>query len=452
MEHLKKLFELNQQLAELLADPAANAEAIQQIIPQIQENLQKTQAAGGHVPAVAKMQAEMAQLKASIDKQAETIREMQKLGLRTTGNGRVAPAGLTARKEMLRDGRCFLDNETARRFGAFVIARNLRLAGKADMIPNHIKEIEQDVLKSAAERVKAGMEVGTDSAGGYLIPDEFRPELVRNVEAEGVFWTQARRIPLAGMGTVNIPKRTGGLTAYWVASAAQITESRPTLGILQLTPEKLGALVYVPNEFLRGGLLADLGNWIGVEMVYAFDYALDNAFVNGDGTASYGGITGILQSSNIASQAAADTHTTYATLDGTDWSNFIGALSKAYALGNARFGLSLSMAMTARALKSTTGQPLYERGGDGLPATIDGFPFTVGPRCPAKASVTASVKFGWFGDLNLSHLVGMIRDIEIATSEHAAFTTDQTLTRGILHVDMAEQDADAVVTMKPAAS
>ena len=46
---------------------------------------------------------------------------------------------------------------------------------------------------------------------------------------------------------VEIPKQTGGATAYWVGENEPLTGSDQTLGQLQLTPKLVGALVELSN-------------------------------------------------------------------------------------------------------------------------------------------------------------------------------------------------------------
>jgi len=387
---------------------------------------------------------QVADLKKVSDEQSEEVRRIAKMGLAVSGGQIINPQGLTSRREMIADGRAFLSDESARRFGAWCVDSSLRIAGQEGQIPQFVKDI--------ADTVRKDMEIGVDASGAYMIPDEFIAELIRNVEAEGKVFIRCRRIGLVTVGTTKIPKRTAGLTAYWTAPGAQGTRSTPTFDLISLTPEKLMVLVAAPNEFYRTQLLIDLGNFIGLEIAHAIPLALDDAVVNGDMSASYGGITGILQSANITSVAAASTHTTVATLDGTDISNVIAGLAVGYALDEAEWGMSLSVMGKLRALKTSTGEPLYQRSDQGVPATIDDFPFMWTPRMPASGSIGAAAKYAWFGDLQKSHIVGMIRSIELAKSEHALFESDMTVTRGILHVDCQEQDATAIVTAKTAAA
>jgi HK97 family phage major capsid protein len=392
----------------------------------------------------------VAQLRGELDAQQKTLVELRRSGLALKDGGIVLPRGRGERLEMLRDKRAFISDESAKRFGGYMVGRAFAIYGKESSCPQAVREVGQSVLKDF-EASSKDMAPGTGSAGGYLIPDEFRAEIIRNVEALGNVFTRARRMPLMTIGSTKIPVRTAGVSAYWTAPASQPNTSTPGFNIVTLQPEKLMALVAIPNEFFRTQMLIDLGQFIGTEIVYAMAYTLDDAIVNGDGSASYGGITGILQSATIASVSAASTHTTVATLTGTDISNVIGDFPVQYALGEATWLMSLSVKGALRALKSTTGVPLYLRGGNGEPNTIDDYPYIISPRMPVRTSISNANKYAAFGDLRRSHMVGMLRELEIASSDQAGFLTDQTYVRGIMHVDIQEIDADAMVTAKTAA-
>jgi len=392
------------------------------------------------------------QLCKRLDAQQQEIRDIRRAGLATRG-GQIIVPGRRARLDMLADGRAFASDETAERFGAYAAWRLARDQDERDRLPQRTREIAQEIIKEAREGRKAAGDMDlTAGSGAEFMPDEFRRELIRDVEAVGRVYTLCQRVPLSTLGQTIWPKHVTGLTAHPVAVLAEIEKSAPGLGTVTLTPVKWGTLTGVPNELLRTpATLVDAGQYIGILVVYGLAEAFDNAVLNGDGTASYGGITGILQSANIAAVAAAATHTTVATLDGTDVSNVIAGLSVEYALQNARWIQSLSVKGHLRALKATTGMSLYERGNQGEPNTIDGYPYTISNKMPAKGAITAGDPWAVYGDLRLSHMFGMVGNIRIDRSEHVYFASDATAIRGIAEVDCAERNADAVVVAETAA-
>ena len=415
------------------------------------------------------MAKDVAQLRADLDEAIGQLREFRRAGLATRGTQVLRPAGREARIQMLEDSRAFLDDEAAARFGAWGIWRLASTSPKRELwqsVPTRTREICLDVLKqqgfSAELRsgeiivtgaAKAGdIDPSVSGSGAELVSNEFKAELIRNVEAVGTIFPLCRRVPLGTLGTTTFPKRTAGLSFYWTDVAAQITRSGATFDTVDLTPKKGATLTAIPNEMFRDpGLLIAAGQFIGIESTYAVADGIDNAVVNGDGTADYGGFTGILESASIPSVAAAATHTTTSTLNGTDISNAIGGLAYGYALPNARWGMSLSVSAKLRALKASDGTPLYPRGNGRDPETIDGYPYAIGTRMPASGDVTAGSIYAVFGDFRLAYYVGMLRGIEISTSEHVYYASDMTAVRGIVHVAIAEADANAMVLAKTAA-
>ena len=88
-----------------------------------------------------------------------------------------------------------------------------------------------------ALRTKAHTE-GVNSAGGFLVPDEFESELITLREQFGVFRRNARVWPMSS-DTLRIAKRTTGLTAYFAGEASSGTESTQVFDSIQLVAKKL---------------------------------------------------------------------------------------------------------------------------------------------------------------------------------------------------------------------
>ena len=407
--------------------------------------------AGGGVAETEDLAKQMLELKAGLDSTAKQVAEIRALGLKIGGSGGVrTPTGRAQRLEMLADGRAFMSDDTAERFGAWAATR---IARRGIDLPTRIREIAADVIKQS-ESVRKDADIDYGSAtGAELMSNEFRAELIRNVEAVGTVFPECRRVPLGTMGTTTWPKRTGGLTSYWTDLAAAITRSGIAFGTVTMTPKKVGTLTAVPNEMLLDpGLLAALGQLIGVEIVYAMADRLDHTVINGDGTADHGGFTGILNSASIASEAAAAGNMTIATLDAADIDEILGALPAGYALPNARWLQSLSVLMGIRAIRTTNGDSIFDKGGSGYLPNLDGYPFTNSTRMTTKAAATAGVAYAAFGDFRMAMYVGMIGGIRIDRSEHAYFAEDMTGYRGTMLVAIAEADADALVIAKTAES
>jgi HK97 family phage major capsid protein len=64
-------------------------------------------------------------------------------------------------------------------------------------------------------QVTRAMSEGVNESGGYLVPEEFGNDLIDLREQYGVFRRNAKMVPMSS-DTRSDPRRTGGLTAYFV--------------------------------------------------------------------------------------------------------------------------------------------------------------------------------------------------------------------------------------------
>jgi len=424
---------------------------------------------------LAEMASSLKTVKDAVDRELKAAGQARTMGLEVRGASIVLPGGREERLAMLRDGRCFADDRVAMEFGAMQAVRFARSSkipwGPADLagsVRSMGERIEKDLAEQARQaeerrraynagetRADADIDPGASGSGAELLTGNvYMREIIRNLEAYGTLYTECRRVPLSTLGASNWPKRTGGLTAYPTAVAAQITQSGMTFGTVQLTPIKWATLTGVPGEMFRDpSMLVELGNLIGMEIVYALAYAFDNAVANGDGTSTYGGITGLLQSATLSSQASAATHTTLSLLDGDDMDDFVSALSGSQYHRGAKFFGHLSVLMKLAGLKDSNGGYLYRqpnaRVADGV--VVNGYPSVMAQAMTAAASVSAGVKFAAFGDLKLAMYFGMLHSILIDTSRDVWFDQDMVAFRGLASVDAAEADSDAVILLKTAA-
>ena len=101
-------------------------------------------------------------------------------------------------------------------------------------------------------RRERGNVPGTDSAGGYLVPTQHVAELIEMLYDRAVCIALGATVldNLTG-SPVEIPKQTGGATAYWPGENAAITGSDLTLDQLSLSPKAVGCLVKLSNRLIQ---------------------------------------------------------------------------------------------------------------------------------------------------------------------------------------------------------
>jgi HK97 family phage major capsid protein len=146
-----------------------------------------------------------------------------------------------------------------------------------------------------------------------------------------------------GLGLDDHPAARGGVTAYWVGENARSPSRRRAGSQVQLVAKKLGALSRMSTELAEDAVIS-IADDLAQEMGYAFAVAEDAAGWTGDGTSTYGGITGVktklggvIGSGQFAGAVdGASGHDTFAEIDANDLANVMAKLPK-YAETNAKW-------------------------------------------------------------------------------------------------------------------
>ena len=98
--------------------------------------------------------------------------------------------------------------------------------------------------------VADALQIGTDSEGGYLVPDEFETTLVEGLEEENIFRKLAHVINTSsGDRKISVVASKG--SASWVDEEGTITESDDAFNQVSIGAYKLGTLIKVSNELLN---------------------------------------------------------------------------------------------------------------------------------------------------------------------------------------------------------
>ncbi len=165
------------------------------------------------------------------------------------------------------------------------------------------------------------MTAGVGSAGGYLVPTEMEQSIIDLRETYGQARKLARRRPMAS-DTKSIPKRTGGVTAYFVEEDnAGVTAADKSWGNVNLSAKTLAALSII-SQSLEEDSMIDVVDDLAMEQAYAMATKEDQCWMIGDGTSTYGGMQGLItlfEATAYASRVAATSgHNTFPEIDNTD--------------------------------------------------------------------------------------------------------------------------------------
>jgi HK97 family phage major capsid protein len=334
-------------------------------------------------------------------------------------------------------------NDEAYRFGRFIMAAR-----------GHRKSID---WCSANGLVTKGHTESINSAGGFLVPDEFESSLISLRERYGVFRRNARNVPMS-TDTKRMPRRKSTLTAYAVGEAAAGTESEQVFDQVNLVAQKFMVLTTASNE-LNEDAIVNLGDDIANEIAHAFALKEDECGFNGDGTSTYGGIVGVIPAIEAISSAAGISDATASSFDDVTLANIMELMAKlpAYADSPAcKWYCSKAFyhAVMEKLAYSAGGVTNREiRDGTATPVFF-GYPVEF-VQVMRKTYTNDTIPL-LFGDLSMAAYFGDRRQTSIAFSDSAlnAFEQDEIAVRGTERFDIKcanlgdATDAGPIVAMK----
>jgi len=244
--------------------------------------------------------------------------------------------------------------------------------------------------KAAGYEVLNALQVGTDSEGGYLVPDEFERTLVEALEEENIFRGMAKIIQTAS-GDRKIPVVASKGTASWVDEEGAIPESDDAFGQVSIGAYKLATMIKVSEELLNDSVF-NLESYIAREFARRIGAKEEESFFIGDGT---GKPTGIFNATGGAELGVTAASATAITVD--EIMDLFYSLKSPYRK-NAVFVMNDSTVKAIRKLKDGNGQYLWQPSlTAGQPDTILNRPVKTSAYVPAIAAGAKVIAFGDFG-------------------------------------------------------
>ncbi|MGI6617719.1 MAG: phage major capsid protein [Saccharofermentanales bacterium] len=254
------------------------------------------------------------------------------------------------------------------------------------------KEYNRDfwnVMRKKNAVITNALQVGTDSEGGYLAPDEFEQTLVEALEEENIFRHLANVIQTSS-GDRKIPVVATKGTASWVDEEAAIPESDPAFGQVSIGAYKLATMLKVSEELLNDSVF-DLESYIAKEFGRRMGSKEEEAFLVGDGTGKPTGIFHTTGGGELGVTAAAEAEVTADELIDLFYS------LRAPYRKNAVFIMNDATVKLIRKLKDQTGQYLWQPSlTAGTPDTILNRPVYTSSFVPLAEAGTFTVAFGDF--------------------------------------------------------
>lgn len=280
----------------------------------------------------------------------------------------------------------------------------------------------------------------TNSTGGALVPQEFASRVIRLVENYGTFASSPVEKVTMTRDTMIIPKRVTGTTAYFIGEGVAVTESQPSYANVQLVAKKLAVSSRMSSEVVEDSLIS-LADALAAEFATSLAFQIDQCGWIGDGTSTYGGITGLVNKLNNGSytnsmQTADAGHVSFETLTIGDFLKMVAKLPL-YARQGAQWYISPAgyAASMARLRYAAGGNTIADLGG-GVTETFLGYPVNQIHVMNSTLGTDASAVKVLFGNLALSSIYARRRDFSVRMYDQVYATTDQLLLQGTLRFDI----------------
>jgi len=296
-------------------------------------------------------------------------------------------------------------------------------------------------IKTLREKagILAAYQEKVPSDGGFLVPEEFRTQIVSLSLESAIVRPRAQVIPMGTNtlsfptvdATSNVSSVFGGIVVYRTEEGAEFVESQAKFGRIKLDVTKQTALAYVTNETIKdtgGALMA----WLMANLPQAFAWYEDLDYLTGDGA---GNPLGALHANNNALISISGR-----SGQGSDtivWENFLDMYARMLPQSIARavwivspdtFVQIATMALTV----GTGGSAVWLTDAHGAPQlTLLGRPVLMSEKAPGVLGDTGDVSLVDFG----MYYIGDREELSIETSPHVKFTSDQTTIRAIQRND-----------------
>ena len=248
---------------------------------------------------------------------------------------------------------------------------------------NHLRRREN------APELRNALQVGTDTEGGYLVPDEFEHTLVTALEEENLFRSIARIIQTAS-GDRGIPISASKGEAAWIDEEGTYPESDDSFGQVTISAYKLGTIIKVSEELINDSVF-DIESYIATEFARRIGAKEEAAFFTGDGSGKPLGILAASGGAQIGVNAASAT-----ALNADEVIDLYYALRSPYRK-NAVWVTNDATVKALRKLKDGNGQYIWQPSlTANTPDTILSRPVKTSAYMPEIASGAKTLAFGDF--------------------------------------------------------
>ncbi|MHB2165735.1 phage major capsid protein [Alsobacter sp. R-9] len=292
--------------------------------------------------------------------------------------------------------------------------------------------VRRGVERASPDEVKA-LRVASDTAGGYLAPEEFGNEILKALVQYSPIRSYAR-VVATGASEIKYPKRTASTAATWVAETAARTSSEPAYDQMTITPFELATYVDVSTQLLEDNTY-NLEGELAADLAEQFGKTEGAAFVNGTGT---GQPVGLLTAAGITEVKTGNASSFAASNPADVLIKTFHALPQAFAQ-NGAWLMNRNTLSTVRQFKDGQGRYLLvDPLADGMPITLLGRPVVEAIDMPDVAANATPILFGDMSGYRIIDRVGLsvLRDpYSLATTGQVRFHARRRVGAAVTHPD-----------------
>ena len=309
---------------------------------------------------------------------------------------------------------------------------------KGAIDPQHAKAFQIYLRDGKSGFSEAGIEKKalsslSDPEGGFLVPQEFRAELIKK-RRNLVFMRQMATVISTSSQSVGVPTFDYDGDASWTAESAQISEEDVTnaFGKQNFTPHKLARILRIPMELTEDAAI-NVESLMTDHFARRFGEIEENAFINGDGVEKP---LGLLEAGLPTTNATAP------TFEADDIFNIVYNIRSVYR-SNGAWMMHREAVRRVRTFKDGNGQYLWQPAlTAGEPATLLGYKLTESEFFPDNVdSGSAGDPLLIFGDFSFYWIVDRIdMSIQRLVERYAEF--DQIGFKMRLRVDGSPVQSD----------
>ncbi|MFC7929167.1 phage major capsid protein [Streptomyces cinereoruber] len=248
--------------------------------------------------------------------------------------------------------------------------------------------------------------VATGAAGGYLVPPEFRAQMVEAMKFYGAMRDVAEVITTQTGATLPWPTNddTANVGAI-LAENTQVTEQDVTIG-----QADIGAYMYTSKQVrvsyqLLQDSAFDLESWLARKLGERIGRIQNTHFTTGTGSSQPEGV----QTNAVIAKTGAAGQVTSVTYD--DLIDLMHSIDPAYRNGGRQAWMMHDTTLAAaRKLKDSQGRPLWEPSLQaGVPDSLLGHRIVVNQDMPVMAASARSILFG---DFYAGYLIRDVQDVQ----------------------------------------